>query len=187
MKNNYKIYFVFIIIIYLYSLPKYVSYLPTIPIYNNNEANDVLKISKNRTAEDIDFFNLTDESIVSCFLPYVVEDKYILRKLITTPLVYIIVYSLKYIINRPRPYQINNNINNLYSSTGNTPSLPAGHAFQAYYLAHILSNKYPNNKELFNYLAEKCNHVRIAAGIHYPSDGILSKKIVNLLIDLKII
>ena len=181
MKNNYKIYFVFIIIVYLYSLPKYVSYLPTIPIYNNNEANEVLKISKNRTAEDIDFFHLTDESIVSCFLPYVVEDKYILRKLITTPLVYIIVYSLKYIINRPRPYQIDNNINNLYSSTGNTPSLPAGHAFQAYYLANYLGKKHPEKKYELDKLAYKCDIVRVKAGLHYPSDGKFSKQIVNLL------
>lgn len=187
MKNNYKLYLFIIIIIYLYTLPRYILSLPTIPIYNNNEADDVLHITLKRSQDDIYFFKLTDESIVNCFIPHVDEDEYTLRKIITSPFILIIIFSLKYTINRPRPYQINNKIKNLYSNTGNTPSLPAGHAFQAYYLAHILSKKYPNKKNIFDTLAMKCDDVRVSAGIHYPSDGSLSKQIIDFLIKFKII
>ena len=70
MKNNYKLYFkygIFILIVYLYSLPKYNLFLPTIPIYDNNEANDVYKETLIRDYEDINFFNLTDKSVIYAY------------------------------------------------------------------------------------------------------------------------
>ena len=54
---NYIIYFIIIYTLILIISPKrYKSYLPTIPIYpdNEEEALVVLRLSKNRTQEDID-------------------------------------------------------------------------------------------------------------------------------------
>jgi len=178
--NKYTI-IVIIIIIYLYSLPKYSVFLPTIPIYNNDEANKVYEISQRISYQDKKFFELTDSSIVNAFLPHVKENKTQLTEIITHPFVLFFIYFLKYIINRPRPYQINKNIQYLKSTTGDTPALPAGHAFQAYYLARVLTKKYPQKEKLFQELAKRCDDVRVKGGIHYPSDGELSRKIVNLM------
>jgi hypothetical protein len=187
MKLTYHTYILFFIIIFLYTRPRYISFLPTIPVYDNNEADLVYSKTLYRTQEEIAFFKLTDRSVSTCFVPHVEESEQELLDIITSPLVVCLVYFFKYSINRPRPYQINKNIKHLFSATGNTPALPAGHAFQAYYLAHILSKKYPQKKNLFNELAEKCDDVRVKAGIHYPSDGVMSKWLVNCLISLHII
>lgn len=187
MKLTYHSYIVFLIIIFLYTRPRYVSFLPTIPVYDNNEAKNVYKTAKYRTQEDVAFFKLTDTTPVTPFVPHVKETLHELQKIITSPFVTTIIFFFKYTINRPRPYQIMPEINHLYSETGNTPSLPAGHAFQAYYLAHILSKKYPSKKNLFNTLAERCDDARVKAGIHYPSDGVMSKMLVEILINLRII
>lgn len=190
MKNIITLTIVLIIIIgliYLYSLPRYIVFLPTLPIYNNNEANEVFTITQNRNDNDEYFFNLTNESIIHAFSIHVNETNTELNEIITTPLIVFIVYIFKYAINRPRPYQINKNINYLYSNTGETPSMPAGHALQAYYLAHVLSEVYPDKKNLFESIAKKCDETRVKAGIHYPSDGIFSKKIVDFMIFFRII
>lgn len=176
-----------LLIIYLYTLPRYVIYLPTIPVYNNSEADEVYEITKKRNFEDVRFFELTDDSITPAFLPYINESYEEIEKITTSYNVYIILILTKYTINRPRPYQINKNIENLDSKTGFTPAMPAGHAFQAYYLAAILSKRYPHKKQKFDEIAKKCDDCRVKAGIHYPSDGVFSKKIVNYLNDLKII
>ena len=78
---------IIIIIIYLYSLPKYSVFLPTIPIYNNDEANKVYEISQRRSYGDEKFFELTDSSIVYAFLPHVKENKTQLTEIITHPFV----------------------------------------------------------------------------------------------------
>ena len=165
---------------------RYNPYLPGINTLNDvAEAKKVLKISRKRNQSDIDFFKLTDPSISHAFKEYG-SIKY-LTKIITESWIISLILSLKTIINRARPYQINKNIKYLKSKTGNTPSLPAGHAFQAYYLAYILSKKYPNDKKKLNNIAKKCDLVRVKAGIHYPSDGKLAKDMVYFLIRFNLI
>lgn len=186
MKIKYYIIIFLIILIFLYTRPRYISYLPTLPFYNNNEAQIVLEKWKNKTDEDIAFFHLTDPSIISPFLDHINETKEEILSFITSSRVLNVILFLKYLINRPRPYQIEKKIIPLISNTGSTPSLPAGHAFQAYYLAHILSKKYPEKTNLFKEIASKCDDVRVKGGIHYPSDGILSKNIVNFFIKIGI-
>jgi membrane-associated phospholipid phosphatase len=178
---------IIITLIYLYSLPRYITFLPTLPFYDNNEANEVFTITQNRNDNDEYFFNLTNESIIHAFSIHVNETNVELNEIITSPLIVFIVYIFKYAINRPRPYQINKNIDYLYSNTGETPSMPAGHALQAYYLSHVLSQLYPDKKSLFQNIAKKCDETRVKAGIHYPSDGIFSKKIVDFMIFIRII
>tara|TARA_B100001287_G_scaffold253183_1_gene235688 strand:+ start:31057 stop:31620 length:564 start_codon:yes stop_codon:yes gene_type:complete len=186
MKLNYKYYIIFFLLLYLYTIPRYIYYLPTIPFYNNDEANIVFEKRQNATIKDIEFFKLTDPSIIFAFVDHVDESNDELRNIITAPHVLSIILFFKYIINRPRPYQIIKKIKPLYSETGSTPALPAGHAFQAYYLAHILSKRYPDKKQLFDSIAKRCDSVRVIGGIHYPSDGELSKNLVNFMINIGI-
>jgi hypothetical protein len=68
----------------------------------------------------------------------------------------------------------------LKSVSANTPAYPAGHAFQAYYLAKKLGKSYPELQPQLDAIAERCNSVRIKAGLHYPSDGQFSKQLVNI-------
>lgn len=182
MKIKTKSFLNFILIftiIYLYSKPRYIWWLPTIPVYDNAEAIETYNYTKKLTRKDYDFFYLTDQSVVNAFLPHVFENKDELHEIEqkVTP----IILFFKYLINRPRPKQIEEKINTLKSNTSDTPSLPAGHAFQAYYIAKILSKKYPEKKKLLDKIAHKCDDVRVKAGIHYISDGQFSKKIVSYL------
>jgi len=64
--------------------------------------------------------------------------------------------------------------------TVQTPAYPAGHAYQAYLVAKKLSLKYPRKKRLFYNIALRCDICRVKAGLHYPSDGIFSRKLVDL-------
>ena len=86
-----------------------------------------------------------------------------------------IILFFKYLINRRRPYQIDENINPLNTETSQTPSYPAGHAYQAAVVASHLSKKYPNKKHLFNKIALECDKCRVKAGLHYISDGEFSR------------
>ena len=181
-KVNYKKIFVVLVVyvIYINLFKGYISYYPSIPVYPNN--NTDLKIMKKeiikRTQEDIDFFFKTNDSVAFAFLPYVNENEDDLRKIVMSQ--NNIIYFFKYLINRRRPYQIDENLNPLSTKTSQTPAYPAGHAYQALLLAKYLSKKYPEKKELFNKLAIKCDECRVKAGIHYKSDGEFSRKLFHL-------
>jgi hypothetical protein len=162
---------------------RYIRWMPTWYIYPDNEmdAAQVLSITKNRNTEDERLFRKTDESVVHAFVDFVDEDVDELRTMITQSKIIMPIYTLKYTINRPRPYQINSEIKAWHSDTGNTPSYPAGHAFQAYYLCHVLTEKYPAKQKYFEEIARKCDEVRVKAGIHYVSDGRFAKEWVERL------
>ena len=78
------------------------------------------------------------------------------------------------------PKQILPDLDVLTSTTAHTPAYPAGHAFQAYYLAHTLGKKYPDLQDKLNEIAEQCDSTRVKAGLHYPSDGEFSKHLITL-------
>ena len=176
---------IFLFIIYIiigYTSKRYYTILPT-PYFlykdSKEEAKIVKRYTKLRNIDDIDFFKLTDPSIAHAFLPYVNEDLTYLENIILS--ISPLILFIKYFFNRPRPYQMDSTINILKSNTADTPAYPAGHALQAYFLSNILSKKYPNKKDLFDKLANRCDIVRVKAGLHYPSDGELSKTIANFI------
>jgi len=178
------LFYVFIIylILIIVSPIRYIYVLPTLCIYPNNET-EVLQIEKEiklRNQHDIDFFHLTDKSVSPAFVNIVPLSIQELDKMITQFHVAYVIIFFKYIINRPRPYQIKPNLNVLKSVSANTPAYPAGHAFQAYYLAKKLGKSYPELQPQLDAIAERCNSVRIKAGLHYPSDGQFSKQLVNI-------
>ena len=180
MKKIILIIFIILFILVNISHKRYISYLPTFPVYPNNKNESVLVKNsiESRTQEDVDFFFLTNESVIHAFKPYVSESEDYLREK-TTEQNYLILY-LKYLFNRARPEQIDSSIKPIDTSTAKTPPFPAGHAYQAYYLEKHLSKKYPEKSDLFKKIARECDLTRVKAGLHYPSDGEFSKRLVNL-------
>lgn len=174
--------FVIYLILIIISPIRYIYLLPTLCIYPDSEK-EVLKVEKEiklRTQHDIDFFQLTDRSVSPAFSPIVPLSNEELDNMIKQIDVIFIILFFKYLINRPRPIQIKPNLNVLKSISANTPAYPAGHAFQAYYLSKKLGKIYPDLQFQLDSIAERCNSVRIKAGLHYPSDGEFSKQLVNI-------
>ena len=162
---------------------RYIRVLPTYPIYPNNreDAKIVKDVVRNRQEDDIRLFELTDPSVSYAFVTEVPETFSDLQQIILRPQVVVPIFCLKYAINRARPKQVDPTIQTLHSETASTPAYPSGHAYQAYYLAHILSQRYPDKEQNLWSLAERCAHSRVVAGLHYPSDNESSKAIVRAL------
>ena len=184
-KNIKLVYIVFLLIL-LYLITgltseRYYKSYPTLKLYPNNlrELEKVKQYIYERNSEMYEFIKLTDRSCSYAFLKYVDEDIVTLDKISQSinPLIHL----FKYIFNRERPFNIDPTIDNYKSITANGPAFPSGHSAQAYYLAKILSKKYPEKKELLYKTAEKCGKARIYAGLHYPSDYEFGKFIVNSL------
>ena len=176
------IYIITIYIICIHILPAgYIRALPSIPIYPDNmkETIEVKEFIKNRTKKDIEFFHLTNKSVVYAFLPHVNISYRALEKLELSVVSTILFF--KYLINRARPEQIDKTIIPLDKSTARTPAYPAGHAYQAYFLAKFLSKKYPEKREILNKIALECDQTRVKAGLHYPSDGRFARELVDML------
>ena len=180
---NTTLIFVLYVIVLLLSPKRYISVLPTIPVYpdNRKEALVVKRYSKNITPYYQALFQKTDRSVSDAFRERVSESVRELDQIISSNLVTLPIYVTKYSINRARPSQINREIRTLLSKTADTPAYPSGHAFQAYYLAHVLSARYPHKTEELWRLADECALSRVYAGIHYPSDNQFSKTLVKIL------
>jgi hypothetical protein len=172
------------LLIILMDRPGYYSYLPTNKKEHPNsyvELCHVLKHVNNRTKTDEDFFKLTDIHLELAFYKYLKKKNYTysrqyLHNIMVQPVNEIL--RLKHKYNRVRPYQLYPEINMYPTVTGWTPAYPAGHAYQAYYLAQKLYNIHPELKEDLLKIAEKIDLVRVKGGIHYPSDGLFSRKLV---------
>ena len=126
-------------LVYVKFFKGYIAFLPTIPVYPNNkeEVELVKQHIKTRKQEDIDFFHLTNVSVVPAFLPHVEEKEDGLKKMVLNFKVSSIIKMNKYLINRARPAQVCGCIKPIDTSTAETPAYPAGHAFQAYLLCKI--------------------------------------------------
>ena len=179
--------YLLLIVIYIISIgftpKKYKWYLPTIPVYpiNDHEVLLVKDMVMKRGSYDIDFFKKTDQSVSYVFSKIVPESQKEIGEMITNSKVYVPLMFFKYLINRPRPKQILPELNILHSNTADTPAYPAGHAYQAYYLAKVFGKKYPYLKHQLDNLAYQCDITRVKAGIHYPSDGRFAKQLVESL------
>jgi hypothetical protein len=185
-----KIY-IFIIYIYLLLLnEKYYWWYPSINTnllcYGKSYPDNIKEINIimndyicKKTQDDINFFFLTDRNLTNPFQNIIKPNKMKkeeMDRIVLDPKIINIIFAYKYIYNRARPSQVASDIINkkngtlLNSETADTPSYPSGHAFQAYYLAKILSKKFPNKKEQLMELAKRIGDIRIIAGLHYPSD-----------------
>ena len=132
-----------------------------------------------RMPSDVSFFRLTDVSPAYAFEAIISPDEMSvdeMTRIMTGSRVIAVTRVFKSLYNRARPAQIAPDIINkkngtlLISESADTPSYPSGHALQSYYLATILSRKFPAKTKAIMDMAGKCANVRIMAGHHYPSD-----------------
>lgn len=132
-----------------------------------------------KTQKDIDFFFFTDLSIIPAFQTMISEKKFSkknIQKLLFSDKISKQIYIYKTIYNRARPNQVAPKVINiekgtlLPSKTAFSPAYPSGHAFQAYYLARILSLQFPEKKTELIEMARQISDIRIIAGLHFPSD-----------------
>lgn len=168
----------------LYAMPtRYIYWTQTIPVFPDNQTESALvyQLTLERSQNDIDFFNKTDYSVVYAFNEIVDIPLQHLFDIISQANVMFLMLSTKYTFNRARPWQVDTRIRKLKSTTDKTPSYPAGHALQAYYLAYVLGKQYPHRQSHFDKIAYECDRTRVYAGIHYPSDGAFSKYLVFLM------
>ena len=81
---------------------------------------------------------------------------------------------------RIRPSYLNEEIEPVIDNPKH-PSYPSGHATQAYFIAHILSDKYPENKIKYLKLANNIALNRERGGFHFRSDSNYGRKIAKIL------
>lgn len=132
-----------------------------------------------RMPSDIAFFRMTDMNPAAAFRSVITPDEMTVEEMdqiMTNSRVIFIAMSLKNVYNRARPAHIAPEIINekngtlLHSDSANTPAYPSGHAMQGYYLAKILSRKFPAKTQAIMEISTKIANIRIMAGLHYPSD-----------------
>lgn len=183
MSLTFKMLSVAIVIFVLYLLaPKgYLTWWPTLMPFNQKEAQEVLERTKNRNMNEVSMFHQSDPGVHKVFAYILNRSELEVRMVSIRQNIFLFV--LKYLFNRPRPYQVIPEIKKhmLESKTGDTPAYPAGHTYQAFLVAKHYSKKYPHMEQLLMRTADSIGQSRIAAGIHYHSDHAISKKLALIL------
>ena len=97
----------------------------------------------------------------------------------------VLIMRLKNHYNRARPYQVayytNQNLHPFFTTSGNTPAYPSGHAAQGRFLCNVVAHHYPEKKDKLTKLSHKIANSRIAMGLHYPSDNKFGFEIADAL------
>ena len=92
-----------------------------------------------------------------------------------------IILDLKYIHNRPRPYQLASHYNiklgEHVMESMKTPSYPSGHSCQGILVGKVLQTKLPTNTDAFLEAGKRISYSRNIGRAHYPSDSKLGEDI----------
>lgn len=99
------------------------------------------------------------------------------------------ILKLKAFYNRPRPYQValytDQKFNPFTTVSGHTPAYPSGHTIQAYFICKIIAFHNPEKEKEIMEIAKMVSDSREILGVHYESDNLYSRYIVDQLCDIK--
>lgn len=168
---------IIVFVLYLLAPKGYLTWWPTLMPFNQKEAQEVLRRTQERNMNEVSMFHQSDPGVHKVFAYILDRNEMEIQMVATRQNIFI--FALKYLFNRPRPYQVIPEIKEhmLESKTGDTPAHPGGHTYQAFLVAKHYSKKYPHMKHLLMRTAESIGQSRIAAGIHYPTDHAISKRL----------
>ncbi len=162
------------------------------PLNDSDETQEEIKtmmgMMRAISADDLSFAREVEESWEQVYLDFffakgVTETMGEIKRVDnqTEPLL----FYLKDIINRPRPYQLAHyfemSLYPIIHSDANTASYPSGHALSAYVMSEYFSRKYPQYRPELSILAERICTSRVQIGWHYPSDCEVAKKISDII------
>ena len=86
-----------------------------------------------------------------------------------------IILDLKYIHNRPRPFQLASHYNMKLSAnvldSMHTPSYPSGHSIQGILIGKVLQTKLPITTDSFIEAGKRISYSRNVGRAHFPSDS----------------
>ena len=89
--------------------------------------------------------------------------------------------NIKRKFNRARPEQLRDNVNVMTTKSHQTPAYPSGHAMYGYTASKVISLFYPEVKDDSEKIAEIVAFARIIQGVHYTSDNVASKLLIDKL------
>ena len=151
-----------------------------------SELRKVQLASTNRTDAEVKLVYEVDKDPGLIFVPFLQEKNlpYPEEEIETYwSVIYPIVMNLKWLHNRPRPYQLGPKygmeIKYIRTDTHDTPAYPSGHTAYGNLVALILSEKYTKYSKNFQAFAIQTGEARVLQGVHYPSDNDASFKLTN--------
>ncbi len=90
----------------------------------------------------------------------------------------VIILSNKYEYDRVRPHFLDPLLSTVIE-TPHHPAYPSGHATQSYFIALVLGELNPNQKETYEASAKRIGKNREYAGVHYPSDTLAGQELAR--------
>ena len=163
--------------------------LPIIPPPNNNsgktqkEIKDLLMKQNKRTKSQHENI-IKEQELAYCLKLFAknIEEEKLLGDLIKYT-VQPVVMALKHNFNRVRPSFLEPKLTPPIVIPAHA-SYPSGHATEAHMMAHIMSEKYPNQRENFFAKAEEIATNRERAGLHYRSDTEYGKALAKRMFEI---
>jgi hypothetical protein len=176
---------------------KWTSNIP--PLQSSEEVKksieELILIGSSQTEEDLEFVRDAEHDMKSLFIKFLKLNgadsitKEDLKEI--TDQLDPITYSLKYLFNYPRPYQLAGQFElSLYPSQPTdacSPSYPSGHSIDSFVIGGLIGKKIPQLRNDVEKLSEKISKSRIQGGIHFPFDAEFGKQIAEGILNLDIL